>query len=318
MAAVPPPGGTAEPAPGPPARFAFPEAAGAPSPSGAAARPRAFSRRVPRVIFYFVRNGIAYTAGVLVALLLTAFLVLGGEKGAHSGFGETGPVPPPGPGTLGDTASGSPVTAVRPRRPTEFFASPAEHVELPVPFIPEMPEGVSGSPWVNACEEASIAMIAHYYSGRLEVSAAEAIKYMRTLFAFQDGLYRSNANSDATRSARIIEEAAGFRATIVEYPSLDDLKRELREGRPIMTFHYGFALGNPNIPFLPTGSSFHTLVLKGYDDRTREFITNDNGDRSAGAGRRYPYDTFLDSLHDYRYEVARADGPPRAIFTAPE
>ncbi|HOX18384.1 MAG TPA: C39 family peptidase, partial [Spirochaetales bacterium] len=276
-------------------------------------------RRVPRVIFYFVRNGIAYTTGVLVALLLTAFLALGGAKGVKYGFGGSGTAPVPEAATVpAPPPAAAGALEARVRRPTEPFASAAEHVELPVPFIPEMPEGVSGSPWVNACEEASIAMIAHYYSGRLEVSAAEAIKYMRTLFAFQDGLYRSNANSDATRSARIIEEAAGFRATIVEYPSLEDLKRELREGRPIMTFHYGFALGNPNIPFLPTGSSFHTLVLKGYDDRTREFITNDNGDRSAGAGRRYPYDTFLDSLHDYRYEVARADGPPRAIFTAPE
>ena len=51
----------------------------------------------------------------------------------------------------------------------------------------------------------------------------------------------------------------------------------------------------------------------------REYaILKDNGDRSAGAGRRYDYSTFMDSLHDYRYEVARADGPPRVIFTAPE
>jgi len=260
-----------------------------------------------------------YPAGILVALLVTAFLALGGARGLKSGFGESGLPPEPGAAALSAPPPAVPgALEARVRRPTEPFASAAEHVELPVPFIPEIPEGVSGSPWVNACEEASIAMIAHYYEGRLEVPDAEAIPYLRRLFAFQDGLYRSNANSDAARSARIIEEAAGFRATIVENPALEDLKRELSEGRPIMTFHYGFALGNPNIPFLPTGSSFHTLVLKGYDDRTGEFITNDNGDRSAGAGRRYPYDTFMDSLHDYRYEVARADGPPRVIFTAPE
>lgn len=260
----------------------------------------------------------AYSAGILALLLVTAFLALGGARGLKTGFGEMGAATLPEPGPLVGTASASPGLAARVRRPTEPFASAEGHVELPVPFIPEIPEGVSGSPWVNACEEASIAMIAHYYQGRLEVSATEAIPYLRRLFAFQDGLYRSNANSDAARSARIIEEAAGFRATIVENPSLEDLKRELREGRPIMTFHYGFALGNPNIPFLPTGSSFHTLVLKGFDDRAREFITNDNGDKSSGAGRRYPYGTFMDSLHDYRYEVARADGPPRVIFTAPD
>ncbi|MBN1243694.1 MAG: C39 family peptidase [Spirochaetales bacterium] len=265
-----------------------------------------------------MRNGIAYTAGVLVALLVTAFLALGGARAAGNGFAGSSPVTaaPGVPELTPELESG--LVEARTRRPTEPFASAAEHVELPVPFIPEMPDGVSGSPWVNACEEASIAMIAHYYSGRLEVPAAEAIPYLRRLFAFQDGLYRSNANSDAARSARIIEEATGFRAAIVENPTLEDLKRELREGRPIMTFHYGFALGNPNIPFLPTGSSFHTLVLKGFDEGTREFITNDNGDRPAGAGRRYPYDTFMESLHDYRYEVARADGPPRVIFTAPD
>lgn len=191
-------------------------------------------------------------------------------------------------------------------------------VELDVPFVPEAPDGIWTGPWKNACEEASLVMVEAFYRGQTSVATAEAKKRMTELFAIQDRNWGSNANSDAARTAKIANDHMGFKATVVTDPAVEDIKRELAAGRPVISLNHGKELGNPNIPFLATGSFYHMLVIIGYDDATGEFITNDDGDEKAGAGRRYEYAPFMASVHDYIYKTKKTDGPARMIFTEPK
>ena len=191
------------------------------------------------------------------------------------------------------------------------------YVNLEVPYISEAPENTWTGSWKNGCEEAIVAMAEKYYQGITSVTIPEAKAYMQELFDFQQRVYGSDANSDATRTLAIVENNASFGATLVENPTLEQIKQELARGRPVLGFHYGFALQNENIPFLPTGSSYHTTVIKGYNDAMGQFITNDPGDTVAGADRLYDYDIYLDSLHDYNYSVSQANGPARVLFTSP-
>jgi hypothetical protein len=208
-------------------------------------------------------------------------------------------------------------TAVAAQRPVTEKPKPLPvRVKLDVPFVTETPDGVWNGPWKNACEEASLVMVEALYLGKSELPAAEAKKRMTELFAIQDEIWKSNANSDAARTAKIANDHMAFKAALSEAPTLDQVKRELAAGHPVIAPVNGKELGNPNIPFLASGSFYHMLVITGYDDATGEFITNDDGDEKAGAGRRYKYGPFLASVHDYVYRTKTTDGPMRMILTS--
>lgn len=189
---------------------------------------------------------------------------------------------------------------------------------LPVPYINEAPSGNWTGPWKNACEEASITMVEFYYRGRKSVTIREAEEFMSMLFAKQDKLYGSNVNADAEQLVYLIENFTSFKGVTVRNPTIEQIKAEIDDERPVISPHYGFALNNPNIPFLRTGTSYHMMVIIGYDDERRQFIVNDDGDTKAGASHRYGYDLFRNSLHDFSHERNKADGPPTVVFTSPK
>lgn len=187
---------------------------------------------------------------------------------------------------------------------------------IDVPYVSEAPEGDWSGSWVNACEEATIAMVESYYKGKKTVSIEEAKNILLNLFAEQVKMYGNDRNTDAVQTAELIKHHSTFKAEIKWNPTLEEIKNEILNDRPVITLHRGFDLKNPNIPFSPTGSSYHMLAVIGYDDATQEFITHDPGDEVSGEGYRYPYKGFMNSIHDYSHVRAKADGTPVALFTS--
>jgi hypothetical protein len=160
-------------------------------------------------------------------------------------------------------------------------------------------------------------MVKSFYQGKSTLSAREAASDMQRYFDLQDRVWGSNANADAARMVEIISQSGDFVASMQEQPTIEDLEQELRAGYPVITLHFGRNLHNKNIPFLPSGSYYHVLVLVGFDPMAKEFIVNDDGDTKTGEHRRYGYDLFMASLHDYSFETKKADGPARVLFTRP-
>ena len=193
-------------------------------------------------------------------------------------------------------------------------------VLLTVPYINESPDNIWTGPWKNACEEASMTMVDKYYYGLSSVSIAVAKKEMSMFFDVQNKIWGGNVNSDAARTTQMINDYTIYNATIIQKPTIEQIKKELQTRRPVIVPLYGFDLHNPNIPFVPAprGTSYHMLVIIGYDDTTKEFITNDPGDIKDGASYRYGYDLLMNAIHDYSYVTRHADGPARAIFTYPK
>jgi len=202
--------------------------------------------------------------------------------------------------------------------PNEGVNEKLSEVKLMVPYTNEAPDDNWSGPWKNACEEASITMVEKYYFGKRLVGMTEAKQYMTMLFGKQNSLYGSNADADALRTAVLINSYASYGGEIKNNPTIDDIKKELQQKRPVISLHYGFDLKNKNIPFLKTGSSYHMLVIVGYDDDNKEFITNDPGDRVEGQNHRYSYDLFMKTLHDFDFKKRQASGPPKVIFTYPK
>jgi hypothetical protein len=187
---------------------------------------------------------------------------------------------------------------------------------LPVSYINEAPDGNFSGNWKNACEEASMTMVENYYLGNKYVSIKQAMDAMQKLFDYQDEIYGSNADSDAQRTMEIINNNLNYTATIIENPTVQQIKKEIQKKRPVITLHYGFELHNPNIPFAVYGSYYHQMVVIGYDDIKKEFIVHDDGDQKYGANHRYGYDLFMNSLHDFDYVTRKTNLPARVIFTS--
>lgn len=208
----------------------------------------------------------------------------------------------------------TPLTAVH--ATTKATALQSEGViNLPVPHIWEIPDGVWVRPWNNACEEASLMMVEEFYLGRKEenVSGKEIKAKLTPLFAWQDRVFGSNADSDSKRTARIINEYSSFEAIIKQNPTLEEIKAELDAGHPVISFHYAKGM-NPDHRFRAGGSYYHVMVITGYDDATQEFMLNDS-EFQNGLDYRYGYATIMDTLHDFDHTRRKADGPPVVIFT---
>ncbi len=191
-------------------------------------------------------------------------------------------------------------------------------VDLDVPYTNEAPDDNWTGPWKNACEESSMAMVEKFYLGQASMTVVEAKAFMQMMFDKQNKIYGSNSDSDSVRTNRLINEFSSYSSFIKDNPTIDDIKKEINNRRPVITLHYGFDLKNKNIPFLSTGSSYHMMVVVGYDDIKKEFITNDPGDRKDGKNHRYGYDLFMKTLHDFDFSVKKANGPARVIFTYPK
>jgi uncharacterized protein YvpB len=76
--------------------------------------------------------------------------------------------------------------------------------------------------------------------------------------------------------------------------TIDDIKKELDDGRPVIVPAAGKILPNPN--FRNGGPLYHMLVVKGYDKNG--FITNDPGTRK-GEGFRYTFNALYNAIHDW-------------------
>ena len=200
----------------------------------------------------------------------------------------------------------------------QFFVAQAAAVSLTVPYIKEVPAGTSGGPWKNGCEEASMAMLEQYYTGKKIMNIDAGKSFMTMLFNKENVLYGSNVNSDTTQVKYLVDNFSDYSAKIINNPTIAQIKAEIDAGRPVITPHYGFDLHNPHIPFLRTGTSYHMEVIIGYDDAAGQFIVNDSGDTVDGQNYRYDYNLFMSTIHDYSYATKKVNGPARAVFTFPK
>lgn len=200
--------------------------------------------------------------------------------------------------------------------PELSFAAETDNINLQVPFTSEIPSGQWVGPWKNACEEASIVMVEKFYEGATTLSKATAIKNMNRLFTIENKIFGSNADTDAARTNKLINEYTSFSSEIKDAPTLYDIKQELSAGRPVIAPLFGINLNNPAIRFRVGGTYYHMMVLVGFNDAEGEFIVNDPGDHMGGLDFRYKYATILDAIRDYNFKEKKANGPARVIFTA--
>ncbi len=180
--------------------------------------------------------------------------------------------------------------------PTPNFSR--QFIMYDVPFTPQAPFAEwEDQRQQDGCEEASILMAMRWVQDR-DLSLSEArtiILDMADFLLVKYGEYRDTSAEDMI--TRIFNDYFEYyNVRLKTRVSIDDIKEELRRGNIILAPTNGRLLGNPY--FSGEGPEYHALIIKGYDERTGEFITNDPGTK-RGESYRYKYEVMENAIADY-------------------
>ncbi|MBI2042393.1 MAG: C39 family peptidase [Candidatus Nealsonbacteria bacterium] len=168
-----------------------------------------------------------------------------------------------------------------------------ETVDLNVPFIAQAPGGDWSYPFAYTCEEAAILMARYFFEGEDFVDVPKTKIELLGLVNFEDKNYGFHEDTSAEQTARLIRDYYGYEARAVYDISLDDIKKELALGRPVIIPAAGRLLQNPN--FKPPGPVYHIILLKGYNGDG--FLSHDPG-TANGANVLYSYEIIENAIHD--------------------
>lgn len=170
----------------------------------------------------------------------------------------------------------------------------ATSINLDVPFSPQAPFANWALPYQEACEEASVLLADRFYKGQ-NLSREEADKEMLAIIEWEKKNFGYYEHTTSEQTAEILRRYFGYKKVKVEYDiTIDDIKRELSEGRPVIIPFAGRLLGNPY--FRQPGPIYHMLVVKGYTEDGK-FITNDVGTK-RGKDFLYDPDVLFNAIHD--------------------
>jgi uncharacterized protein YvpB len=185
-------------------------------------------------------------------------------------------------------------------------ASPASSapktVQLAVPMVYQAPYGVWDKVHEDTCEEASLTMVMGFRNKRKTFTKAQMEKNLLGLVAWQRQNLGYFESTPATVTAQMAKDYFGLALEVKPVKTAEDIKRELRAGRPVILPTAGKLLANPN--FKNGGPPYHMLVVTGYTNS--HFITNDPGTRK-GQGYYYAQERLLRAIHDW-HETDPAKG----------
>ncbi len=169
-------------------------------------------------------------------------------------------------------------------------------VNLDVPFTSQAPHADWNLPFQEACEEASAIMVDGYYQGMSgKIDPDDATDMIYDVVSFQQREFGYYEDTNAEETARFIRAYFGYdRVIVLPFSTVEELKRPIALGYPVILPSAGQLLGNPY--FSGDGPPYHMIVLRGYTEDS--FITNDPGTR-RGESFVYSYDTILNAAHDW-------------------
>lgn len=231
------------------------------------------------------RNRIPWVVVAVVGLLL-AIVIRGQYVDYYQGL-ET----PSGILTLKPTVPAKSIPT--PITPT-VAEKPPVTLPLKVPFTSQAPLTIWDPLHEEACEEASLLMVYYYRTGQKFASPLETDTEIKKLIAWEE----SNGYKVDLTAKELVAVANGYMklktGRLIISPTIDQLKAELKAGRPVIVPAAGRELKNPN--FTAPGPIYHMLVLKSYDENG--FIVNDPGTR-RGENYHYGFKTIMDAMHDW-------------------
>ena len=174
--------------------------------------------------------------------------------------------------------------------------------DLKVAFASQAPLGDWGMPYQEACEEASMIVVAKYFKGEKldkDIMNEEILKLVK--WEEENGY---PVDLTTRQVVEILIKYFGLKAWTSKEVTADKIKKEIVAGDLIIVPAAGRDLGNPY--YRQPGPLYHMLVIRGYNEN--EFITNDPGTK-RGEAFRYSYGDLLWAVHDWPGGI-RKEGEP--------
>ncbi len=176
-------------------------------------------------------------------------------------------------------------------------------INLAVPFTPQAPYAVWDEFHNDACEEASALMVARFWQNKPILGPDDVEKELQQIKIFEEKTFGFSQDTTASETAKILTDYHRLSGVSVVYDfTLDDLKREVLSGYPVIVPAAGRELHNPF--YKQPGPIYHMLVIKGVT-ADGKFITNDPGTK-RGANFVYGQDTLYNAIND-------GDGTPHGL-----
>lgn len=170
---------------------------------------------------------------------------------------------------------------------------------IKLPFTTQAPLGEwNDDRQQNGCEEAVSVMAMAWVRGETAITKEQARQEILAIADYEIREFGNDTDTSAEdTAARIFKGYWQYDKVYVSY-TVDQtaIINELKKGRLVILPVNGQDLKNPN--FKGLGPTTHMLIVKGYDQATDEFITNDPGTRK-GEGYRYDAQVLLDAVVNY-------------------
>ena len=170
-----------------------------------------------------------------------------------------------------------------------------------IAFASQAPYAVWDELHQEACEEASMIMAAKYFNN--ESLNAHIMEQEILDLSKWEGDNGFKVDVTAQETVTVLKDYFGLTGELMIPVTVEKIKQALVAGQLVIVPAAGRELGNPY--FTAPGPIYHMLVIKGYDDKRGEFITNDPGTK-RGADYRYQYQTLMNAIADWDH--GRAEG----------
>lgn len=179
-------------------------------------------------------------------------------------------------------------------------------LDYSVAFVSQAPYAIWDVFHQETCEEASMIMVVNFFNDQpLDKHIMEHGLF--DLVSWQEARgYK--VDLDADEVVEILDQYFNQPANVLTDISVERIISELDKGNLLIAPAAGRNLGNPY--FTAPGPTYHMLVIRGYDNETGEFITNDPGTR-RGDALRYKYSRLLDAIAEWDHNLA-VDGMTQA------
>ena len=201
---------------------------------------------------------------------------------------------------LEDKKSLEDLPQVQPELPTS--------INISMPFYTQAPLSNWDYPWQEACEEASVLLVANLYKAmNLDVNGFN--EELLRLVDWEIATFGAYEHTTIEQTAQMMRNQYGLETVIHENPSFEDFQEILAQGHLIIAPFAGQHLGNPN--YKNGGPVYHMMVVKGYDATKMQIVTHDVGTRN-GADYVYDWDVVDFAPHDW-HDSDILLGEPRII-----
>lgn len=184
-----------------------------------------------------------------------------------------------------------------------------------VPFVSQAPFRVWDDLHNEACEEAAVLSVIYYLKNQ-HPGAQEIDQDLIKAINWQEQNFGGHYDLPLEKVKELVEKYFSQKAEIIINPSIDDIKKQVSKNKPVILPTAGRTLGNPY--FRSPGPVYHMIVVRGYNDKTQEFIVHDVGTNTKGEDYHYKYQKLYDAVHDmpsWPMDKNKLDADPELIFS---